>query len=501
MSFTDPSDVLLSKYSKALGNAKMGLWQLDFASQVFLWDEGVRLLYELKEKKYQGNFGNWILRLHPEDIERVKAEFEEARLDKAELNTLCRLTVDDGSLRHIRVNAVKMRDEKTQKVTGLVGINWDVSNEYQLHAEVNKSKFFLEKILDAIPDPVFIKDREHRNIFANKEFEVIAGKPKTEMIGKIDSEFLPSQMADLYWNQDEDIFHNDKSTEFEETIEDSHGNRRFLLTKKTSLKMSKDETILVGVIRDITEIKNIQNSMIEQSKMASLGEMAAEIAHEINNPLMIIQAKSQILQEKLALNINQIDPEKLLQDLQSIEKNSHRIEKIIKSLKSVSRKADHDPFEEVSIRKIVEEAIEISKERLNKNQIRFQFTCDKIIDYGYLIKARPSEIVQVLMNMMNNSFDAIKGSQNPSVEISLRLVESIFHIEVVDSGPPIQPEVAKKMMEPFFTTKTSGAGTGLGLSVSKQIIQNHNGQLFYDGKAKNTKFVIQLKRAESLSQS
>jgi len=494
VSFTDPSDELLSKYSKALGNAKMGLWQLDFATEVFLWDEGVRRLYEIQEKRYQGVFGNWILRLHPDDIERVRAEFQEARLDKSELNTLCRLTVDDGSLRHIRINAVKIRDEKTQEVKALVGMNWDVSNEYQLHAELNKSKFFLEKILDAIPDPVFIKDREHRNVFANKEFEAIAGKSKSDMIGKIDSEFLPAQMAKLYWNQDEDVFHNDKSSEFEETIEDAQGNKRFLLTKKTSLKMSKDETILVGVIRDITEVKKIQNSMIEQSKMASLGEMAAEIAHEINNPLMIIQAKS--IQKE-----GPLDEIKLLQDLQSIEKNSLRIEKIMKSLKSVSRKADHDPFEEVSIRRIVEEVIEISRERLNKKQIRFQFDCDKIIDYGYFIKARPSEIVQVLMNLLNNSFDAIKDTENPWLKISLRLIDSSFQIEVIDSGPRICPEVAKKMMEPFFTTKKSGSGTGLGLSVSKQILQNHNGQLFYDSYAADTKFVVQLKRVESLSQS
>lgn len=501
MSFQHPSDELLSKYNKALANAKMGLWELDFATGAFVWDEGVRRLYELKEKKYNGIFSNWILRLHPEDTERVRSEFDAARLDQAELDTLCRINVDDGSLRHIRINAIKIRDPENQKVMGLVGMNWDVSIEYQLHAEVNKSKFFLEKILDAIPDPIFIKDRQHRNIFANHEFEVIAGKPKNEMIGKMDSEFLPSGRADLYWQQDEDLFKNDTSTEFEETIEDDRKGRRFLLTKKISTKVSDDETILVGVIRDITEIKKIQNSMIEQSKMASLGEMAAEIAHEINNPLMIIQAKSQILQEKIALEGSAIDALKLIQDLQAIEKNGLRIEKIVKSLKSVSRKADHDPFEEVSIRRVIEEAIEISKERMNKNQVQFQFTCDKIIDYGYMIKARPSEIVQVLMNLMNNSFDAIRSSEDPWLKIDLKLIDATFQIEVTDSGPSIQPEIAKRMMEPFFTTKTTGSGTGLGLSVSRQIIQNHNGKLFYDGTTKNTKFVFQLKRAESLSQS
>lgn len=501
MSFTDPTEELLEKYHKALGHAKMGLWQLEFDTQIFHWDEGVRRFYELNEKRYQGTFGNWIMRVHPEDIQRVRAEFEAARLDKAELNTLCRLTVEDGTLRYTRLNAFKIRDERTNEVRGLVGMNWDVSNEYQLHAELKKSQLFFEKILDAIPDPVFIKDREHKNIFANKEFESITGKSKLEMVGREDSEFLPEKMANLHRNEDEDLFENHKSSEIEEIYEDPRGGRRHLLTKKTSLKISDEETILVGVIRDITDIKMIQNSMIEQSKMASLGEMAAEIAHEINNPLMIIQAKSQIVLERLAQGADQINLPKLIQDLQSIEKNSTRIDKIIKSLKSISRKSDQDPFEDVSIRRILEEAIEISQERLNKNHIQLQFNCEEIIDYSYLVKARPSELVQVLMNLLNNSFDAIKGIQDPWVKINLKLNGSIFQIEVLDSGELIRPDVAKRMMEPFFTTKTTGSGTGLGLSVSKQILQNHNGQLFYDDKSKNTKFVIQIKRFETLQQN
>lgn len=501
MSSLSPSDELLSKYNKALGNAKMGLWELDFATQMFQWDEGVRRLYQLKEKRYQGHFSKWLQRLHVEDADRIKNEFEAARLDQSDIDTLCRVGYEDGSYRHIRINAVKIRDEKTQKITGLVGMDWDVTNEYRLHEELNKSKFFLEKVLDAIPDPIFIKDRAHKNIFANKEFENIAGKKKPDLVGKIDSEFLSPDVADLYWRQDEDVFKNNHFVEFEENIIDANGGLRFLLTKKTSLRISDQEMVLVGVIRDITDLKKIQNSMIEQSKMASLGEMAAEIAHEVNNPLMIIQAKSQILQARLEKNPESIDVPKLVQDLQSIEKNGHRIDKIIKSLKSLSRKADQDPFEDVAIRKMIDEAIEISKERISKNQIGFSFSYDEIIDYNYMVKARPSEIVQVLVNLLNNSFDALKGTANSWIKMNLFLVDSIFFVEVIDSGPRILPTVVEKMMEPFFTTKTAGAGTGLGLSVSKQIIQNHGGILEYDASSENTKFLFQLKRSESLQKN
>jgi C4-dicarboxylate-specific signal transduction histidine kinase len=107
-------------------------------------------------------------------------------------------------------------------------------------------------------------------------------------------------------------------------------------------------------------------------------------------------------------------------------------------------------------------------------------------------QARPSEIVQVLVNLLNNSYDAIESQPRGWARISLTLAAHDFHIEVTDSGAEIELEVAQKMMEPFFTTKMTGKGTGLGLSVSKQIIQSHNGELFYDPTSENTRFVFTL---------
>ena len=498
MTNPDPSRELLSKYVKALGHAKMGLWEVDFATGFVMWDEGARLLYEIAETKYTGHIDNWLLRIHPEDAQRLKSEMENTRLDVTELDSLFRLPLKNGTEKHIRTNAVKVRNDRNE-VTGLLGLNWDVTIQHRLQEDLNKSKIFLEKILDAIPDPIFIKDSNHRTIFANKEFERIAEKTKQELIGQFDYNFLPQHKADIYWQQDSQVLSTDESYEHEETLKDSKGNEIQLLTKKTSLQISATEKVLVGVIRDITEIKNIQNSLIEQSKMASLGEMAAEIAHEINNPLMIIQAKAQILQHKLGETSSPIDRPKLASDLHSIENNSIRIDRIIKSLKSVSRKSDMDPFTEVSIRRIIDEAVEISNERFSKNQIQFKYICDERIDYSYKIWARGSEIVQVLVNLLNNSFDAVKNLPGAWIKIGLQLKNSNFQIEVVDSGAPIHPEVVSKMMEPFFTTKTAGSGTGLGLSVSKQIIKNHNGNLFYDPESTPTKFVFQLKRSELVS--
>ena len=497
MSVNVPTD-LASKYEKALLQAKMGLWEVDFSTMGVTWDEGHRLLYEVREKRYTGNLDHWYTLIHPDDRVRLKVEIENCRLDKGDLDSHYRLPLNHSSEKYIRIIAIKVRNEN-HEVTGLIGLNWDVTHEHKLQVDLNNSKVFLEKILDAIPDPIFIKDAEHRTVFANKEFVKLAGKEKKDLVGKLDSDFLAEKVAQVYWQQDEMVMNTEKSYQYEENVTNPEGVSKQLLTKKTSLKISDSERVLVGVIRDITEIKNIQNSLVEQSKMASLGEMAAEIAHEINNPLMIIQAKAQILQEKLATKGAPFDLKKLASDLSAIENNSIRIDKIIQSLKSVSRKSDRDPFEQVSIRKIIDEAVEISKERLNKSQISFDYSFDDIIDYDYKILARSSEIVQVLVNLFNNSFDAVKMTPQPWIKICLFLKGDRFQIEVVDSGESISAEVVSKMMQPFFTTKTAGSGTGLGLSVSKQIIKNHNGELFYDENSKHTKFIFQLKRSESIS--
>ncbi len=498
MTTLEPSLELLLKYQKAIAHARMGFWEIDFSTGDIKWDEGARLLYEITELKFTGNLKNWLTRIHPDDVDRLKSEIENSRFDLGEMDSLFRLPFRRGGEKFIRTNAIKIRNDKNE-VIGLVGLNWDVTEQQRLQVDLNKSKVFLEKILDAIPDPIFIKDANHRTIFANQEFVRLADRKKSDLIGYFDSDFLPAETAKTYWQQDSQVLGTDTSFEFEETLTDSQGNDRQLLTKKTSLQISDQQKVLVGVIRDITEIKNIQNSLIEQSKMASLGEMAAEIAHEINNPLMIIQAKAQILLTKLKENGGAIDLVKLPNDLKSIENNSVRIDKIIKSLKSVSRKSDMDPFAEVSILRLIDEAIEISRERLTKAQIQFEFKCDKRIDSGHKIWARGSEIVQVLVNLLNNSFDAIILLPSPWIKIELQLKNTNFQIEVSDSGDPINPDIILMMMQPFFTTKKAGSGTGLGLSVSKQIIKNHNGNFYFDPTSKNTKFVVQLKRSDAVS--
>lgn len=490
-----PSE-LLKKYQEALVHAGMGFWEVDIATKYVTWDEGHRVLYEKGEGQYQGRLDDFWEITHEDDRDNLKNFFTQILTENIDINFLFRIYSKKQDIKYIRVSGYRVK--KNGQLTSLIGISSDVTSKSLLQMELKKAKEFTDNILNAIPDPIFVKNDRHEIIYANSEYENLIGKKKDVFIGKNDFAYLPKEVADICWQADSKVFQENAASESEEVFVDTLRRARNILTKKTPLNLrtttnlDSEEKILVGVIRDITHLKDVQHKLIEQSKMASLGEMAAEIAHEINNPLMIIQGKAQLLQAKI--DTKQISWDTCQKDLRQIETNCIRIDKIIKSLKSLARKVDHDPFENISIRKIIDDAFEISKERFKTNKFDlFVFTEDGI-DYSYLTRARVAEIVQVLVSLLNNSYDAIQNQEQGWARLSLSHSVDTFHIEVTDSGAEITTEVAKKMMEPFFTTKPTGKGVGLGLSIAKQVIQNHNGELYYDRKDNNTRFTFTLPR-------
>jgi C4-dicarboxylate-specific signal transduction histidine kinase len=262
-----------------------------------------------------------------------------------------------------------------------------------------------------------------------------------------------------------------------------------------AIKETNEENIvckLIGLNFDVSENQSMQKILIEQSKLAHLGQITAGLAHEVNNPLGIIVGKSNLFKNRI-MN-DKYDKDKFLADIQAIEKNADRIVKIIRSLNTFSRHSINDPFEKVSLLKIIDEASEIFKEKFQSSSINFEIVVDEKINYETSIEARESEILQVLINLLNNSYDSVQEVQNKWIRIDVIEVGHVYEIKVTDSGPQIKPEIAQQMMKPFFTTKPTGQGTGLGLSLALQIIKSHNGTLIYDSAAESTQFALSLNK-------
>jgi len=231
------------------------------------------------------------------------------------------------------------------------------------------------------------------------------------------------------------------------------------------------------------EVQRARN--VHNSKLSALGEMAGGVAHEINTPLATIRMTAENCE--YMLETGELDKEVVGQSIARIIKTVDRIAKIVLSLKTFSRDGSNDKFENVSAKKILDEVLSFSAERFKSNDVEVVVDVDDTEIYCQQI-----QIEQVLLNLLNNAFDAVKSVEKKWIKISGKQDANMLKISVFDSGERIQPEVEKRLMSPFFTTKEIGKGTGLGLSVSLGIARRHGGNLFYDSNQEHTCFVLTL---------
>jgi len=238
---------------------------------------------------------------------------------------------------------------------------------------------------------------------------------------------------------------------------------------------------------NLNKLKSAEETLVQCDKFAALGEMAGGIAHEINNPVSIIHTLSGQISEALASSPADIEFAK--SRIADIEKQSLRISKIIAGLRSFSRDASGDGFVKAGLDAIINETLSLCSSRFKHNKVETRYSaCNEQVK----IECRPSEIIQVLLNLLNNAFDAVVVTEGGWIDISVAPGMNKVVISISDSGNGIPEQVAGRIFQPFFTTKPVGKGTGLGLSISKGIVETHGGTISLDRKCLNTKFDISL---------
>ncbi len=235
-----------------------------------------------------------------------------------------------------------------------------------------------------------------------------------------------------------------------------------------------------------------QSDLTVASRLSAVGEMSAGIAHEINNPLAVISGRATLLKKKLSQieGLNAADREALIHGIENIGVMGERIAKIVRGLKIFSRNETELVSEAIAVKDVVDDILGFSSERIKflGIELRLSWPTDD------RVWANRIALSQVILNLMNNSIDAISSTKDAWIEISTRLSGNRIEILVTDSGLGIPSEIQGRLMEPFFTTKAVGKGTGLGLSVSRGLVQGMNGSLTLDSSSLNTRFVVSLPR-------
>tara|TARA_B110001454_G_C12723232_1_gene436017 strand:+ start:22390 stop:24084 length:1695 start_codon:yes stop_codon:yes gene_type:complete len=246
--------------------------------------------------------------------------------------------------------------------------------------------------------------------------------------------------------------------------------------------------------RDITELKKAQEEIENQklhtlahSKLTALGEMAAGIAHEINNPLTIILGRVEHV--KRLIEENKISPSEMNQTILKIESTTLRISKIVKSMRSLSRENNTNEFVRTNLRGIIDDIVTVSSDNLKQHEIKIEIDLESMLE----IDCNPGLLSQVFINLINNSVDAIKDQNGERwIRLNSQIADGMIKISFSDSGNGIPAVIKDKIMLPFFTTKEAGKGTGIGLSLCRTIVENHKGRFYIDESKSNTCFGIDL---------
>ena len=258
-------------------------------------------------------------------------------------------------------------------------------------------------------------------------------------------------------------------------------------------QLKNGEMAQIAITNDVTERVTAEATLAQHrqalevtSRLASIGELAVSVAHEINNPLSIIQGLAGVL--RMSLESGEFKLENALADLDDIEDTVKRISKIVTGLGTLSRNVPAENRAEIGLVELVSSSLGFSRGRLLKDDIKITVTGDETIT----AIINEVQIGQVLLNLLSNAIQAVHNLSERWIVIHVSKVPGYVRISFADSGFIKDKDVIEKMMTPFFSTKQIGEGTGLGLSISRSIILSHEGLFCFDSQAPSTTFHIDL---------
>lgn len=381
----------------------------------------------------------------------------------------------DGSRTHWLVKTAPLKNEAGE-IIGAMEMSLDITHRKELENRLAQSEQKYYAIFNSIPNPVIVLDKEsHHIIDCNKSVTAVYGYTKKDLDGK--------PFVLLFGEEERDRF-ADKLKSARDMNQVKHLDKEGK-TRYVDIRLSPSEylgrPVLLATINDITKRLEAEMQLIQAGKMATLGEMATGVAHELNQPLSVIKTASNFFIKKIRRQ--EAIPDDILKTMaEEIDSHVDRASQIINHMREFGRKSDIS-VEPVAVNPVIKKAFEIFGQQLKLRQIRVDW---ELQDDLPAVLAEPGRLEQVFVNLLINARDAIEekwaepagaAEGEKRIRLATRADRNHVIVEVTDTGKGIPKALLNKIFEPFFTTKKIGEGTGLGLSISYGIIQEFGGTI------------------------
>jgi PAS domain S-box-containing protein len=330
------------------------------------------------------------------------------------------------------------------------------------------SRNTLRALFDSSPTSIYIVDFEYNLIAVNLSRADLTGKSPKEIVGKPCFAALHQREAPCPDCLVGETLRNGTHTRRVERHLEERGDT-IEIEVSTFPIWNEDREIIQSFLfeEDVTERRHLQASLAQSEKLAAVGQLAAGVAHEINNPLAIILANAQLLQRRLPNH--ELDLQEMVE---LILQASERASQAVRDLLDFARRERYEPAL-IDINATIQRTLALMQHELSSRPITLNFDPEEDLPS---VLASQDHLQGVWLNLLVNAIDAIDPEPG-EIKISTRRIGEEVHIVVADSGQGIPPEHISRIYEPFFTTKEPGCGTGLGLSVCHQVITQHGGRI------------------------
>src|SRR5882724_4564500 len=461
------------------------------AAPVMIWMAGVDKLCNFFNKGWldftgrtlEQELGNgWAEGVHREDFDHCLENYVNSFNARQEFTMEYRLRRYDGEYCWVLDHGVP-RFESDGQFAGYIGTAVDITESKRAEKTLEKEREFLRQVIDIDPNFIFAKNREGRFTLVNQAVADAYGTTVEDLIGKTDADFNPNrEEVEFFHRMDLEVIDTLKERFIpEEHLTDARGNVRWLQTVKRPI-IDKDGSAnqILGASTDVTERKQAESELQHNrqelahvTRISTMGELAASLAHELNQPLTAILSNAQAAQRFMAAN--PADLEEVREILKDIVQDDSRASEVIQRMRGLVRK------EEVAF-------VALDLGEIIRDVARLVHSDAALLNVDIALELYPNlptvqgdrvQLQQVVLNLLLNAFDAMKDCPVNERRVVLQAEQDgarMTKVAVRDRGPGLRGDKLDKIFQPFYTTKRDGLG--MGLSISRSIIEVHGGRLW-----------------------
>lgn len=451
-----------------------GSWARNVLTGELFWSEEHFRIFGLDPEKAEPSYKGFFEIVHPEDRLRVKQRFGDAMREKAGYESEYRIVLPDGTIRHIHALGHPAFNG-SKAVTEYVGTVMDITERKKAEETVRKAHERIDLILASISDQFFALSKDWRftyfNQHAGKQMKRL-GKDPERLIGKVLwEEFaeVPNEAA-LRRVMSERVLVTDEL--YYQPLDEWVENHMYpsqdggLVTFQRYITNRK---------RTEEELRKTRTELAHVARVSTLGELTASIAHEVNQPLGAVAANSSAALRLLGREKPDVAGAK--EALECIIDDVMRSSKVVSRIRNLVKKTAPEKSE-INIHDVISDVISLCSNELNEAGISL---ITNFLSPSPLVRGDRIQMQQVLLNLVLNAKEAMKPAELERRQLQISTFEgstSEIGVDVADTGIGFQPEMTDSMFDPFYSTRHDTGGLGLGLSISRSIVENHDGRLF-----------------------